>query len=61
MKGHILFTYKKENNINTNIRIMDEDTSNLKELWSGEWEHYYESNRIRLMPFDYNKKILTGD
>ena len=40
---------------------MDEDGSNLKELWAGKWEKYYKSNGIRLMPFDDNKKILTGD
>ena len=40
---------------------MDEDGSNLKELWSGEWKALYKSNGIRLMPFDDNKKILTGD
>ena len=40
---------------------MDEDGSNLKELWAGKWEKYYQSNGIRLMPFDDNKKILTGD
>ena len=40
---------------------MDEDGSNLKELWCGEWKALYRSNGIRLMPFDDNKKILTGD
>ena len=40
---------------------MDEDGSNLKELWSGEWKALYNSNGIRLMPFNDNKKILTGD
>ena len=35
----------------------------LKKIWGGEWKNYYEAkgNRIRLMPFDDNKKILTGD
>ena len=61
MKGHILFTYKKENNNKTYIGIIDENGSNLKELWNGEWQNYYKSNGIRLMPFDDNKKILTGD
>ena len=28
---------------------------------AGKWEKYYRSNGIRLMPFDDNKKILTGD
>jgi hypothetical protein len=40
---------------------MDEDGTNLKQLWGGEWKAYYQSNGIRLMPFDDNKKILTGD
>ena len=62
--GHIILTYKNESiekeNI-TYIGVMDEDGSNLKELWAGKWEKYYQSNGIRLMPFDDNKKILTGD
>lgn len=40
---------------------MEEDGSNLKQLWGGEWKAYYKSNGVRLMPFDDNKKILTGD
>ena len=40
---------------------MDDDGTNLKQLWGGEWKEYYKSNGIRLMPFDDNKKILTGD
>ena len=59
--GKILFIYKKENDKNTYIGVINEDGTNLKELWSGEWKKYYESNGIRLMPFDDNKKILTGD
>ena len=38
---------------------MDEDGSNLNELWSGEWKALYNSIGIRLMPFNDNKKILT--
>ena len=30
-------------------------------LWSGHWEPYYKSNGIRLMPFEDNKRIFTGD
>ena len=60
--GRILFTYKKENDEkNTYIGVMDENGSNLKQLWGGEWVQYYKSNGVRLMPFDDNKKILTGD
>ena len=59
MKGHILFTYKKENDIKIYIGLMDEDGSNLKELWNGEWQYYYESNGIRLMPFNDNKKNIN--
>jgi len=62
--GHILFLYKMENDANTTyIGVMDEDGSNLKKIWSGEWKNYYgtKTNGIRLMPFDDNKKILTGD
>ena len=42
---------------------MDEDGSNLKNIWVGEWKNYYgnKANGMRLMPFDDNKKILTGD
>ena len=62
--GHIIIQYKMENdNTNLYFGIMDEDGSNLKKIWGGEWKNYYEAkdNRIRLMPFDDNKKILTGD
>ncbi|MBO6244427.1 MAG: hypothetical protein J6O41_07730, partial [Clostridia bacterium] len=59
--GKIIFAYKKENDGNTYIGVMDEDGTNLKQLWGGEWKEYYQSNGIRLMPFDDNKKILTGD
>ena len=60
--GKILFTYKKENDEkNTYIGVIEEDGSNLKQLWGGEWVKYYNSNGIRLMPFDDNKRILTGD
>ena len=59
--GRILFAYKKENDINTYIGVINEDGTNLNELWSGEWEPFYTSNGIRLMPFEDNKKILTGD
>ena len=59
--GKILLNYKKENDNNTYIGVMDEDGTNLKKLWGGEWKSYYMSNGIRLMPFDDNKKILTGD
>jgi hypothetical protein len=60
-KGRILFTYKKDDDNKTYIGVMDEDGSNLNTLWSGEWKPYYQSNGLRLMPFDDNKKILTGD
>ena len=62
--GHILFLYKMENDTNTSyIGVMNEDGSNLKKIWGGEWKNYYgtKANGIRLMPFDDNKKILTGD
>ena len=62
--GRILLIYKYENDTNSNktyIGVMDEDGSNLNELWSGEWKALYNSNGIRLMPFNDNKKILTGD
>ena len=62
--GHILFLYKMENDTNTSyIGVMDEDGSNLKKIWGGEWKNYYGTlaNGMRLMPFDDNKKILTGD
>ena len=40
--GHILFLYKMENDTNnTYIGVMDEDGSNLKKLWRGEWKNYY--------------------
>ena len=60
-KGHIIFLYKKEDDSNTYIGVMNEDGSKLKVLWSGVWKNFYQSNGIRLMPFDDNKKILTGD
>ena len=53
-----------ENDTNTSyIGVMNEDGSNLKKIWGGEWKNYYgtKANGIRLMPFDDNKKILTGD
>ena len=59
--GNILLIYKKENDNNLYIGVMEEDGSNLKQLWGGEWKAYYQSNGVRLMPFDDNKKILTGD
>ena len=59
--GKILLTYKKKNDQNLYIGVMEEDGSNLKQLWGGEWKAYYKSNGVRLMPFDDNKKILTGD
>ena len=62
--GHILFLYKMENDTNTSyIGVMNEDGSNLKKIWGGEWKNYYgtKANGMRLMPFDDNKKILTGD
>ena len=62
--GHIIFLYKMENDANTTyIGVMDEDGSNLKKIWSGVWKNYYgnKANGMRLMPFDDNKKILTGD
>ena len=60
-KGRILLLYNKENDNNTYIGVMNEDGTNLNEIWSGEWNTYYQSNGIRLMPFVDNKKILTGD
>ena len=60
-KGRILFFYYKENDNKTYIGVMNEDGTNLTELWSGEWKAFYHSNGIRLMPFEDNKKILTGD
>ena len=62
--GRIILQYKMENdNTNLYFGVMDEDGSNLKKIWGGEWKNYYDAknNRIRLMPFDDNKKILTGD
>ena len=59
--GKILFAYKKENEDNLYFGVMNTDGSNLKELWHGVWKEYYKSNGIRLMPFDDNKRILTGD
>ena len=62
--GHIIIQYKMENdNTNLYFGVMDEDGSNLKKIWGGEWKNYYEAEniRIRLMPFEDNKKILTGD
>ena len=56
--------YKNENEDNSNKAyngVMDEDGSNLKELWSGEWKKLYNSHGIRLMPFVHNKRILTWD
>ena len=61
MKGRIILYYNKENDNNTYIGVMNEDGTNLKEMWSGQWKAYYQSNGIRLMPFVDNKKILTGD
>ena len=48
---------------NSYIGVMNEDVSNLKKIWGGVWKNYYgtKANGIRLMPFDDNKKILTGD
>ena len=62
--GHVLLLYEMENDTNTTyIGVMDEDGSNLKKLWGGEWKNYYGTlaNGIRLMPFEDNKRILTGD
>ena len=61
--GHIILNYKKENDNNTYLGIINEDGSNLKTLWSGEWIDYYpnQNGGIRLMPFNDNKRILTGD
>ena len=62
--GHVLLLYEMENDTNTTyIGVMDEDGSNLKKLWEGEWKNYYGAlaNGIRLMPFEDNKRILTGD
>ena len=59
--GKILFAYKKKNNDTLYIGVSNIDGTNLKVLWSGEWKKYYNSNGIRLMPFDDNQKILTGD
>jgi hypothetical protein len=49
--GRIIFSYKKDNDIKTYIGVINEDGTNLNELWSGEWKKYYQSNGIRLMPF----------
>ena len=62
--GHVIFVYKKESNEDEKklyIGVMNDDGTNLKEIWSGIWEAYYKSNGIRLMPFDDNKRVLTGD
>jgi len=62
--GYIILLYKMENDTNISyIGVMNEDGSNLTKIWSGEWKNYYgnKANGIRLMPFDDNKKILTGD
>ena len=62
--GHVILLYKMENDTNNSyIGVMDEDGSNLKKIWGGEWKNYYgtKANGMRLMPFDDNKKILTGD
>ena len=59
--GKILLTYTIEDDDKTYIGVMDEDGSNLQNLWAGEWKSLYQSNGIRLMPFEDNKKILTGD
>jgi len=37
--GHLLLIYKMENDINTTyIGVLNEDGSNLKKLWGGEWK-----------------------
>ena len=59
--GKILLSYTKQNDNNTYIGVMNSDGTNLKQLWGGIWKSYYHSNGFRLMPFDDNKKILTGD
>ena len=62
--GHVIFVYKKESDEDEKklyIGVMNDDGTNLKEIWGGIWEAYYKSNGIRLMPFDDNKRVLTGD
>ena len=59
--GKILLAYNKENDNSTYIAVVNEDGSNFKVLWNDTWKPIYQSNGIRLMPFDDNKRILTGD
>lgn len=40
---------------------MNDDGTSLKEIWSRIWKEYYKYEGIRLMPFDDNKRVLTGD
>jgi len=62
--GHVIFVYKKESDEDENklyIGDMNDDGTNLKEIGRGIWEAYYKSKGIRLIPFDDNKRVLTGD
>jgi hypothetical protein len=41
--GHVILLYKMENdNTNSYIGVMDEDGSNLKKIWVGEWKNIME-------------------
>lgn len=60
--GNIVFQYK--NNIDNQyyVGVINDDGTNLRNIYNGEIKPFYNNtNGVRLMPFQDNKRILFGD
>ncbi|OHT13459.1 hypothetical protein TRFO_16318 [Tritrichomonas foetus] len=57
----IVFTYFDTITNESYMAIIDDDGTNLKNIYKGEIKPIYKSNGVRIMPFEDNKRLLLGD
>ena len=58
--GRVIINYKKNDSNDTYLGVMNDDGTDLTEVWHGN-PTFYRSNGVRLMPFTDNQRILLGD
>ena len=61
INNKIVFSYKNTDDNETYWAVSDDDGNNLKNIYKGDIKNHYQSNGIRIMPFNDNKRLLLGD
>lgn len=60
--GKIVFQYKNVKDNKYYVAVINDDGTNIRNIYNGEIKPFYDNtNGVRLMPFQDNKRILLGD